>query len=154
METQTLSLEAAIAVTGLSKRTLWRRIAEGALRKVGSDGTKNAATLRLDDVLALAGLAFDAETCSLLATADRGDPEAQTAVGQLFLLRQRPGIAVYWLERAAQQDAADAMQCLGQCHAAGHGVPRDEPLALMWIAKAAAAGHPIARRQIAGLLGG
>lgn len=154
METQTLSLEAAIALTGLSKRTLWRRIAEGALRKVGADGTKNAAVLALDDVLALTGLACDAEIRQLLAAADAGDPEAQTAVGQHFLRLRRPVVAVYWLERAAQQEVADAMQCLGQCHAAGHGVPRNEHLALMWIAKAAAAGHPIARRQIAGLLSG
>ncbi|MBS0408018.1 MAG: hypothetical protein JSS17_16985 [Proteobacteria bacterium] len=45
------------------------------------------------------------------------------------------------------------MQWLGTAHAAG-GTERDEQLAVMWIAKAAALGHPIAKRQLEGLLQG
>ena len=146
-----LSLDAAMALTGLSKRTLWRRIAEGELRKLNAEGNKQATALALDDVLRLAGLALDAESCEQLQLADRGDATAQTEIGQYLLQRQHYAAAVYWLNRAATQGEADAMQCLGHCHAAGQGLPHDEHLALMWIAKAAAAGHPIARRQIAGL---
>ncbi|WP_371324382.1 hypothetical protein VX159_02335 [Dechloromonas sp. ZY10] len=146
-----LSLDAALALTGLSKRTLWRRIAEGGLRKQEAEGSKQATALVLDDVLLLAGLMLDAENYALLQLADAGDATAQTEIGQSLLQRQRYAAAVYWLTRAAEQGAADAMQCLGHCHATGQGLPRDGHLALMWIAKAAAAGHPIARRQIAGL---
>lgn len=38
MDFDTVSLEAAIAISGLSRRTLWRRIAEGVVRKVESQG--------------------------------------------------------------------------------------------------------------------
>jgi TPR repeat protein len=104
-------------------------------------------------VLALAGLNFEAEECRLLVSADQGDSEAQTAMGQHFFLARRYPVAVYWFERAAAQGDADAMQCLGQCYAAGNGVARDDNLALMWIAKAAAQGHVIARQQMAALSG-
>ena len=61
--------------------------------------------------------------------------------------------ALYWLRAAAEQGSAEAMQWLGTAHAAG-GTERDEQLAVMWIAKAAALGHPIAKRQLEGLLQG
>lgn len=38
MDSNTIGINAAIAVTGLSKRTLWRRIAEGVVRKVQGGG--------------------------------------------------------------------------------------------------------------------
>lgn len=59
--------------------------------------------------------------------------------------------ASYWLELAAAQGDADAMHWLGMLHAAGCGGEKDEHLALMWIAKAAAHGHRIAREQLAAL---
>lgn len=43
------------------------------------------------------------------------------------------------------------MHWLGILHAAGHGGDNHEHLALMWIAKAAAHGHAIARSQLAAL---
>jgi TPR repeat protein len=44
------------------------------------------------------------------------------------------------------------MQCLGSAHAEGCGVPKDQNLALMWIARSAAAGHVIAAQQVKSLL--
>lgn len=113
-------------------------------------GGGNARSLLvLDDVLALAELCFDTEERESLLRADQADAGAQTDVGQMLYLRGCHAAAVYWLRLAADQGDTDAMQCLGRCYAAGEGVARDENLALMWIAKAAAAGHFIAREQMA-----
>ncbi|MGZ5028874.1 MAG: hypothetical protein ACXV9T_16965, partial [Methylobacter sp.] len=56
--------------------------------------------------------------------------------------------AVYWLELAAKQSLADAMHLLGRCYLEGNGLAKDENLGIMWIAKAASLGHPIALAQI------
>ena len=55
---------------------------------------------------------------------------------------------MYWLELAAKQQLADAMQLLGRCYLEGNGLTKDENLAIMWIAKAASLGHSIALAQI------
>ncbi len=60
--------------------------------------------------------------------------------------------ALYWLHAAAEQGNAEAMQWLGTAHAAGGG-EQDNQLAVMWVAKAAALDHPIAKQQLDGLLG-
>jgi len=149
MNFEAISMEAAVALTGLSKRTLWRRLAEGLLQKLPAAAA--VTRLELDGVLALAGLELGAEERALLCQADAGDAAAQAEIGQFCFRAGRPAAAVYWFNLAAAQNHADAMQCLGQCYAAGTGVARDDNLALMWIAKAAAHGHRIAQRQMAGL---
>ncbi|WP_435511538.1 tetratricopeptide repeat protein [Variovorax sp. LT1R16] len=83
----------------------------------------------------------------VLIEADSGMASAQRDLGQIFASHDKPEIAVYWFSLAAEQGDADAMQCLGTAHAAGQGVPKDDDLALMWIAKAAAHGHMIAKAQ-------
>lgn len=159
-----LGLEAAIALTGLAKRTLWRRMGEGSLRKlsssdreggrgVGASSTSTSTRLVLEDVLKLAGLSLDREQCALLERADSGDGEAQAEMGQMLGQMQRPEAAIYWLQRATDHNHADAMQSLGRCYAAGEGVARDEHLAMMWIARAAALGHSIARLQMVQIMG-
>jgi len=149
MNFEAISMEAAVALTGLSKRTLWRRLAEGLLQKLPAAAA--VTRLELDGVLALAGLELGAEERALLCQADAGDAAAQAEIGLCCFRAGRPAAAVYWFNLAAAQNHADAMQCLGQCYAAGTGVARDDNLALMWIAKAAAHGHRIAQRQMAGL---
>ncbi len=157
-----LGLETAIALTGLAKRTLWRRMGEGSLRKLSSSdreggrgvGASSASTrLVLEDVLNLAGLSLDREQRALLERADSGDVEAQAEMGQMLGQMQRPEAAIYWLQRAADHNHADAMQSLGRCYAAGEGVARDEHLSMMWIARAAALGHSIARLQMVQIMG-
>jgi len=37
---------------------------------------------------------------------------------------------------------------LGRCYLEGNGLPKDDSLALMWIAKSASLGHSIALAQI------
>ena len=84
--------------------------------------------------------------------ADSGDAEAQNDIGQFFAIAGQPKAALYWLQLAAQQDHADAMQWLGRCYVGGDGVPMNVNLGFMWIAKAAAKGHVIAQAQVSGLL--
>lgn len=153
----TLSLDAAVALTGISRSTLWRRVTDGALAK-GDKDARGRATLALADVLELlrdAGLAdaLGTDDLPVLLRADAGDAEAQADVGALLYLAGAERAALYWLNEAALQGSAEAMQWLGTAHAAG-GTERDEQLAVMWIAKAAALGHPIAKRQLEGLLQG
>lgn len=157
MTTDLISLDTAIVVTGLSKRTLWRRISDGALRKA-EDGPGNSGGGRtlLDarDVLPLMRAPLSAAETALLIEADAGRADAQAEMGAVFHRIGEMKTAVYWWQLAAAQGHADAMQWLGRCYAAGEGVEQDENLALMWISKAAAAGHAIAAAQMAGLLRG
>ena len=89
----------------------------------------------------------------MLRQADAGDAPAQADMGAMLYVAGARQPALYWLHAAAEQGSAEAMQWLGTAHAAG-GTERDEQLAVMWIAKAAALGHPIAKRQLEGLLQG
>lgn len=57
-----ITLNTAMSLTGLSKRTLWRRIADGQLRvhdaASGGGGSEHTRVL-LDDVIALSPLRLD-----------------------------------------------------------------------------------------------
>lgn len=142
-----ISLNTAAAITERSKRTWIRRVDDGLARRVDGDSS-NRAMVDLEDVAPLITIAMNRDDLSRVVAADCGDPEAQNDVAMLFLAAGRPKAAVYWLELAAEQGYADAMHHLGRCHLDGSGVPRDEHLALMWISKAAAHGHAIAREQL------
>ena len=84
--------------------------------------------------------------------ADAGNASAQDDIGHLFLLAEKHQAAVFWFQQAAQQKNPDAMQWLGHCYVNGKGVPKDENLGMMWMAKAAALGHVIAQGQMKGLI--
>ena len=60
--------------------------------------------------------------------------------------------ALHFLTQAAEQGEADAMHWLGLLHVAGLCEGDGQAMALSWIAKAAAHGHVIAQRQLAGLM--
>lgn len=142
-----ISLNNAAALTERSKRTWQRRVDDGLARR-GEDDSSARATVELADVVPLIAIAMNEDDLQRVSAADAGDPEAQNDVALLFLAAGRHEAAVYWLALAAKQEYGDAMHHLGRCHLAGTGVPRDEHLAIMWIAKAAAKGHTIARQQI------
>ena len=149
-----ISLDAVAALTGIGRSTLWRRMADGALAK-GEKDARGRATLALGDALGLvrdgtrARLSDD--DVAVLLQADAGDAQAQVDVGALLYLGGAREAGLYWLQAAAEQGSAEAMQWLGTAHAGGG--ERDRQLAVMWVAKAAALGHPIAQRQLDGLLG-
>ncbi|WPL19492.1 Sel1 repeat [Thiorhodovibrio winogradskyi] len=87
----------------------------------------------------------------MILDADAGAPAAVSEFGLWLLENGRDTLAVEWLTRAAQAGVADAMQWLGKLYASGQGVERDEAQAIVWIKKAAEAGHLIAQRQVAEL---
>ncbi|ODU09459.1 MAG: hypothetical protein ABS84_08585 [Rubrivivax sp. SCN 71-131] len=166
-----ISLEAAVALTGRSRRTWWRRIEAGAVTKLPPDA-RGRTMLAFGEVRAAIALVLDDQEADAIVRADAGQASAQAQVGAMFALaaltaltavsgdepqsvaRGGGGAAVYWLQLAAAQNDADAMHWLGMLHAAGYGgSDNHEHLALMWIAKAAAQGHQIAREQLATLRG-
>lgn len=119
----TLSLDAAVVLTGISRSTLWRRVTDGSLSK-GDKDVRGRATLVLDEVLALmpqGSPVLTADDVAVLLRADAGDAEAQADIGALFYVAGAGRVALHWLHEAAEQGSAEAMQWLGTACAAGAG---------------------------------
>ena len=145
-----ISIDTASIITERSKRTWQRRLASGVERVL--EDLRGRAMIRLVDVHPFICVPLSDYDISALVLADSGSAAGQCDIGQVFDLLGKHEIAIYWWRQAAEQGYAEAMQCLGSAHAEGRGVSVDENLALMWIARAAAQGHLIARAQIDGLL--
>ncbi len=136
-----ISLNTAISLIGLSKRTLWRRIAEGALRTQPGIEPGEATRVALEDVLSLSPLRLAAEDEALIVDADAGNAEAECDLGLLLLSQDRAPEAVRWLARAADRLYPEAMHQLGRCYLVGRGVAADRDAGMSWIGRAAARGH-------------
>lgn len=145
-----ISLDTAIIVTGVSKRTLWRRVTNGQITRQGND-VRGRAMLTLATLAPMFCIPVVPEDYELFSDADAGDPDAQNDLAQLFLELDRPDIALHWFRMAVEQEHADAMHNLANLHRKGIGVPKDETISLMWLAKAASCGHLIASKQVAAL---
>jgi TPR repeat protein len=100
------------------------------------------------EVAPLICIPMDAVDHAMVLSADAGEAAAQCDVGQLFSNAGKHDIALYWIRKAAEQEYPDAMQWLGRCYLSGDGIAKDDNLGIMWIAKAAAFGHSIAREQM------
>jgi TPR repeat protein len=146
-----ISLKTATELTGLSKRTLWRRIAAGAIFKENGGGPLGRARVALEAIAGDVGVGLGETDMALVERADAGDPAAATDLALLFLAAAAPGKALFWLQSAAERGQADAMHLLGRCYIAGEAVTCDEAQGLSWIGRAAAQGHAIARLQMEGL---
>lgn len=143
-----VSLNTAISLTGLSRRTLWRRIADGSLRTRDGGEPGERTQVAVDDVLALARLQLAAADEALVADADAGDPAAQCELALLFLEQDLAEEAVRWLERAAERRYPEAMLWLGRCAIAGRGLAADTRAGTDWVRRAAARGHLVAERLL------
>jgi TPR repeat protein len=106
----------------------------------------------LDDVLAFISLPFSDEDIELIISADAENADAQNDLAQMFDEFGKRSVALYWWRASAKQGHPDAMQYLGNCYVSGKGVPKDENKGIMWIAKAASLGHPVASVQMESLL--
>ncbi len=146
-----ISLDSVCAITEMSKSTCWRRIAKGDFTRVADDA-RGRAMILWSDVERQICIPIGAEEKHLILQADAGTADAQDEIGQLFLGSEKYKAALYWFQQAAQQNNPDAMQWLGHCYGKGAGVPKDEHLSLMWVAKAAALGHVIAQGQMKRLI--
>ena len=150
--TQTIiSLDSFCAITEISKSTWRRRIAKGDFTRLADDA-RGRAMLLWSEVEPHICVPVENEDQQFILLADAGNAEAQDDIGQLFLMSEKYQAAIYWFEQAAQQNNPDAMQWLGHCYVNGKGVPKDEHLGIMWIAKAAAQGHVIAQGLMKGLI--
>ncbi len=82
---------------------------------------------------------------ALQKRAEKGSPEAQTAVGTMYRngegVHQDLGEAVRWFRLAAVQGYAEAENSLGFLYDYGGGVPIDHQEAARWYRKAAEQGH-------------
>ena len=145
---QACSRRMASVVLGRSERTVRRWCDDGTLRLVGSDSA-GRALVSLDQVLDMLEHAAAARErwARLVLDADAGDADALACLGTELLQQGRTAGAVSLLTEAAQQQHADAMHWLSHCHLHGLGVERDADLALMWLHRAAAQGHAVARAQ-------
>lgn len=153
-----VSLDTAALVTGTSKRTLWRRLSAGKLQRHSMD-ERGRVMLALADIAEHICLPFSADpargvaTSALLVEADRGDSTAQNDLALLFLEHNHPDIALQWFLLAAHQQHADAMHYLSELYQHGLGVDKCESTAMLWRAKAAKLGHPIAHAQMTAITG-
>ncbi|MGZ4956529.1 MAG: tetratricopeptide repeat protein [Methylobacter sp.] len=145
---QHISLQAAITLTEWSERTIRRRLADGSLKCATDNDAYYKTMLCFDSIKHDICIPLDPDDIELIKSADAGDAKAQNDLALLFLENNKVKSAVYWLELAAKQSLADAMHLLGCCYLEGNGLPKDDNLGLMWIAKAASLGHPIALAQI------
>lgn len=154
-----VSIDTVALITDTSKRTLWRRLSAGKLQRHSMD-ERGRVMLALADIAEHICLPFATDparggvaTPALLVEADSGDSTAQNDVALLFLEHQRPDIAAQWFVLAAQQQHADAMHYLSELYQQGLGVDKCESTAMLWRAKAAKLGHPIAHAQMTAITG-
>ncbi|MFA7526584.1 MAG: hypothetical protein WCZ18_02790 [Ottowia sp.] len=122
---ETISLDAAEAITGISSRTLRRRASDGRITS-GERDARGRATMALANALSLAqentGLVFSVEDAQVLLQADAGDAAAQADMGALFYLRRggQPRRALLAAAgRQPEQCRSDAL--------AGNGLRRGRP---------------------------
>jgi len=146
-----ISLDTAIQVTGISKRTLWRRVTDGQITRLDTD-ERGRAMVAFEEIVPLINLPLAPDDYELLVLADAGEADAQSDLAQLFLDLDLTDLAVFWLSQAVEQQHPDAMQIMAELYIKGRGVDKDKNTGLMWLAKAAAHGHAIAQRQMAALV--
>lgn len=145
-----LSLQAVESLSGKSRRTLWRRLADGTLPRTGTDA-QGRVTVPLHAVQAdVTWPQTEADWTTVLA-ADAGDATAQCSVALQLMAADRWQAAQTWLEQAARHHQADAIHWLALCAFNGWGRAVNAEQGMVWLARAAALGHPVAHAQMAGL---
>lgn len=153
---QQIKISTAITLTGWSKRTFWRRFADGSVERGAENQEKvnEISTVVLDSILPHLWVGLTAEDLQLVLEADAGQAQAQCDLALLFRGLEKHKEALYWLELAIKQGEMSAMHWMGRAYVEGAGVPKDDYMGLMWIAKAAAGGHLISQAQISGMIRG
>ena len=145
-----VSIAATVTLTGWSERTVWRRFSSALARTEKLNGR---SMIPFEVIQPHCCIPLEPADLSVLEAADAGDAESQNAVALMFLSKSKLKSAIRWLELAAKQGHADAMNLLGMCSIKGEGLPQDDNLGIAWIAKAAAQGHVISKLQIDGIRG-
>lgn len=144
-----VSLSTAIALTGWSERTFWRRFSDGSVTRIIDDGK---SMVSFESIKTAVCIPLSEDASALIERADKGHAESQNDLALLFIEAGQSKGAVHWLENAAKQGYPDAMHWLARCYFEGSGIKRDENLGMMWLAKAAAQGHVISQGQMQAFL--
>lgn len=169
-----VSLACAAVLSGLSVRTWQRRIEDGQVARCADATGRPHIALGALRVTSTLLRDCNEEDVALLLHADQGAVLAQAEIGACFALRalqlqqgasaitppspspqEAARVAFFFLGKAADQGDTDAMHWLGLLHAHALGTTASGPYevqALMWLSKAAAQGHAIARQQMQALL--
>jgi uncharacterized protein len=102
---QALTLNAAITLTAMRRRTLWRRVTHGSIAMIDHPpvSSKGRTMLALCDVVSAAALELDEEEIALVIRADEGDAQAQADAGAMFFNKAQYESALFWLEKAVVQ---------------------------------------------------
>lgn len=142
------SISTASLLLDRSERTLQRWCDDGTLRVVQRHARKASRQLvDLSQILELFGPYSEPDFAALIEDADAGTSQAQNDLGLVLLQEGKAVAAVAFFQHAARQDDPEAMHWLSRCYREGLGVEKDENLAMMWLYKAAALGHVIAKAQ-------
>ncbi len=84
--------------------------------------------------------------------AERGEPEAQWAVGEYYLrgfgVERNYSEAIKWLRKSVEQGHPGAMETLGMCYEEGLGVEKNLSEAIAWYRKAAELGNEKAKEAL------
>lgn len=143
-----ISLKTAISISGLSRRTIWRRIEDGCLTKICAPKKGGMTRLNFEEVLSLSCLPLKQEDHAVIFAADQGDAVAQCDLALLFLTAHRARDAAFWFDQSAQQSYPDAMCFLGRFCLMGKVIPRNVDLGISWLNHAAAKKHLVAQSLI------
>ena len=149
-DTTLVSLNMAAAITGVSKRTLWRRIAEGVVQAyAGGAGEKTLVDVA--ELRQAACIPLTDEDVALIFAADNNRAEAQCELGLMFLAAGRSDEALVWLRQAADKYYGEAMYWVARLQLEGAGMEQDIEAARHGFERAADYGHVLARHALEAL---
>jgi len=137
-----ISLNTAVSISGLSKRTLWRHIESGALAALRPTDPGGCTRVRAADLLTVCAL--DRVDEPLLMAADQGEPSAQRDLGLLLIEQGRTETGLAFLKLAARQGDAHALYRLGRDQLCRTLNPDERENALLNLYHAGLKGHGLA----------
>lgn len=144
----TISIDTAARLAGLTKRTLWRRLASGALLREDQKDSLGRTRIALDEYLNTLGLYFSSDDIEIIINADQGDSAAQYDLALIMLEIGNLKRALPWLQISANRGCPDAMFFLGEMLIDGSGGSQDLKAGRDWIRLAAINGHGLAKRVL------
>jgi len=148
---QTISFHAAITLTNMSESTFRRKIRTGLIKQMRKNDETGRPMIDIDSIRRHICVKLEIEDWQLMKQADAGDADAQTELGLLFQSQGKYRSTVFWLKSAMKKGNRDAMHWMGRCYIEGKGVPGNEDMGMMLIAKSAALGHAISQGQMAAM---
>lgn len=121
----------------------------------GIDSVEAKTTYEMKIVSTLRKKSFDSTNIpsDFIASAEKGDAEAECNLGKCYFLGQGTTqnyyLALTWFRKAAEKDWAEAQYYIGRCYYYGQGFPMpDYKQAVIWLEKAAKQNYADAQYQL------